>query len=716
MSPRQDAIRMISEYKDNSTKAYPAPGHAFEFFGENAFNEKAQRKFLSDESFQALQRIIKGEDSLNAFMADAIAFGMKEWALQKGATHFCHWFQPLTDLTAEKHDSFFLPDDSGSAIIEFKGKNLTQGEPDASSFPSGGIRTTFEARGYTTWDPSSPAFVFGKTLVIPSCFVSWSGEALDKKTPLLRSMEALNNQALRLLRLFGDHQTKKVTPTVGAEQEYFLIDKRFFNLRPDILSCGRSLLGAKPSKGQELEDQYLGSIPERVLAFMEEAELELIRLGVPVKTRHNEVAPSQYELALTFENANVAADHNMLVMDVFKKIAEKHSFACLFHEKPFANVNGSGKHNNWSMATDRGKNLLEPGETPQENAMFLAFCAATVRAVNKYSPFLRMGIASAGNDHRLGKHEAPPAIISVFLGGQLFEIFRRLANGETQGTSSKSPELLVGVSILPKIPRHTSDRNRTSPFAFTGNKFEFRAVGSSENVSKSNTILNTIVAESLDYFATELEKRVNEGKDFNESLRALLSQVSAEFQPVLFEGDNYSEAWQKEAERRGLPNISNTVDAACYYTAPEALELFSRYNVYSHRELASRQEIILEKYVKKISIEAKSLSNIARTMIIPAALRYLKVVGEASQYLNGQYNRLSEKLGEELKALSDFLDKLDSELKNGADREIHSRAVFARDSILPLLDKIRESCDRLEDFVCDKEWPLPKYREMLFIR
>ncbi|MFN0065193.1 MAG: glutamine synthetase III, partial [Chlamydiales bacterium] len=596
-----------------------------EFFGENALTERKLKERLSPEIFNSLHATIHKGVELDPKIAPLVAEAMRQWAVERGATHFCHWFQPLTDLTAERHDTLFSVAVDGNVIVGFDENALIRGESDASSFPSGGLRTTFEARGYTAWDPSSPAFVMNNTLMIPTMFVSWKGDALDKKTPLLRSMEALNKQALRVLRLFGDEKSQRVVPTLAGEQEYFLIDKLFSRRRPDILLTGRTLFGAKPPKGQELEDQYFGVIPPRVINMMEEAEYELLRLGIPVQTRHNEVAPSQYELALLYQSANLSSDHHMLVMQILCRTADKHGLTCLLHEKPFAGINGSGKHSNWSLATDLGKNLLEPGDSPAENAQFLLFCAATLRAVHRYAPLLRTAIASASNDHRLGMHEAPPGIISVFLGDQLFDIFRQLLEGKPKSGSSQQ-ELIIGLSLLPKIPRHSGDRNRTSPFAFTGNKFEFRAVGAMANLATPNTVLNTVVAESLDYFATQLEQSK---RKFHEALHDVLVQSTKEFFPVLFEGDNYSEEWHAEAERRRLPNVKNTVDATQTYKGKEARELFTKYRVYSERELDSRFEIALEKYISHVLIEAKTASQIAHTMIIPAVLRYVERMGAA---------------------------------------------------------------------------------------
>lgn len=711
MTAREDVIRTITSRPlyDNHTGVFDKA------FGENLFHEEVQKKLFPQPVFEALQKIIKRGDELTLNIANQVAKGMSEWARSKGATHFCHWFQPLTDQTAEKHDTLFSPDSKGSMIASFSGKELIRGEPDASSFPSGGLRATFEARGYTAWDPSSPPFIIKRTLVIPTVFLSWTGDALDKKTPLLRSMEALNTQALRILRLFGDEQTERVFPTVGAEQEYFLIDTLFFNMRPDLLSTGRTLFGAKPPKGQELEDQYLGTIPERVLQIMEETEYELIRLGVPVLTRHNEVAPSQYELAVVFEPANLATDHQMIVMEMLKSVAARRGMTCLLHEKPFAGINGSGKHNNWSMATNLGHNLLEPGNTPHENAEFLLFCAAVLQAVHRYASLLLLGVADPGNDHRLGRHEAPPGIISVFLGEQLHDIFQRIVTGKSQGEKQHT-DLEIGVSMLPKIPRHSSDRNRTSPFAFTGNKFEFRAVGSSANIAKSNTHLNTMVADSLQEFAQALEKGIAQGIPFNEVLQTVLSNAAADFLPILFEGDNYSEDWHREAKKRKLPNITNTVDAAIFYTSQEAISLFTRFKVMTRKELESRQEILLSKYVKKIHIEARTALSIGHTQIVPAVIKYIAELGRALNYLANNEHDLLKSIAKEFNAFRKVLKAIDDAYTRIPSGDILEQATYMRDKILTLLERLRCYGDNLERLVDDKLWPLPKYREMLFIR
>lgn len=707
MTTREKVIRAISSHQQYKNGTL----HFSEVFGENLFHEGVQKRMLELSLFDELQ---KGSE-LTPDLADQLAAAMREWALSKGATHFCHWFQPLTDLSAEKHDLLFEPDGGGGVVASFSGKDLIRGEPDASSFPSGGLRATFEARGYTAWDPSSPPFIIGKTLVIPTIFLSWTGEALDKKTPLLRSMEVLNNQSLRLLRLFGDEKTERVFPTVGAEQEYFLIDSRFYNLRPDLLATGRTLFGAKPPKGQDLDDQYLGAIPERVLSIMEEVEAELIRLGVPVVTRHNEVAPGQYELAVNYESANLAADHLMLVMETLKRVASRRGMVALLHEKPFAALNGSGKHNNWSLATNLGQNLLEPGATPRDNALFLLFCAAVIQAVHRYSPLLLLSIADAGNDHRLGVHEAPPGIISVFLGEHLFDVFQRLISGKGSTDKKYSP-IEIGVSMLPKIPCHSSDRNRTSPFAFTGNKFEFRAVGSSANIAKCNTVINTMVAESLDEFCQTIEKELKKQTPLNEAIQTLLARVSKSFQPILFEGDNYNEQWHKEAKKRKLPNITNAVDAAVYYTSREAVSLFTHYNILTRRELEGRQEIALSKYIKRIRIEARSSSSIAHTQIIPATLSYIHQIGSALAYIGTSEQDLLKTVAKELSAFRKSLKTLDDALASLPDEDILIQAGYMRDKVLAAMGKLRFHGDRLEGLVDDALWPLPKYREMLFIR
>ena len=629
---RFDAVKAIASTVYDLQRVNFKDAHIKDLYGENVFSEAVQRERLPKPVFKALQKTIKLGSPLDPAIADAVASAMKDWAIEKGATHFTHMFQPMTGLTAEKHDSFLQPTGDGKALTEFSGKELVRGEPDASSFPSGGIRATFEARGYTAWDPTSPAYIYespnGATLVIPTAFLSWTGEALDKKTPLLRSMEALSTHALRILKLFGNKEARKVFTTVGPEQEYFLIDKHFFYGRPDLINAGRTLFGAPPPKGQELEDQYFGVIPERVLACMADAEAQLFKLGVPVKTRHNEVAPSQYEIAPIFEDSNLATDHQMLTMHVIKTTAEKYGMAALFHEKPFAGINGSGKHNNWSMSTDTGENLLNPGETPHDNAQFLVFCVAVIRAVSRYPELLRVSVSGANNDHRLGANEAPPAIISVFLGDQLQDIIDQLEKGPARSTK-QGGFMEIGVSVLPKLPKDAGDRNRTSPFAFTGNKFEFRAVGGSQSIAGPNTVLNTIVAESLDYIATHLDKAVAANKDFNKAVQEVLPAIIKESKKVLFGGDNYAAEWHQEAESRGLPNLRNTVDALPIILRKDSVELFGKYRVYSERELQSRQAILAENYVKTVNVEGRLTSSMARTMILPAAIRYQTEIAQA---------------------------------------------------------------------------------------
>jgi glutamine synthetase len=721
---RQAAIQAIVTTKHKLDRIDFKTTHVADLFGVNVFNEEVQRQRLPKPVLKALQKTIKHGAPLDPAIADAVATAMKDWAMEKGATHFTHIFQPMTGATAEKHDSFLTPTETGTALTEFSGKELIKGEPDASSFPSGGLRATFEARGYTAWDPTSPAYVLehpnGSTLVIPTAFLSWTGEALDKKTPLLRSMDALSAQAIRVLKIFGKSDVNKVFTTVGSEQEYFLIDKNFYYARPDLLNCGRTLFGAKPPKGQELEDQYFGIIPERVLACMADAELELTKLGVPVKTRHNEVAPSQYEIAPIFENSNLATDHQNLIMQTLRAAADKYGLACLLHEKPFAGINGSGKHNNWSMSTDTGENLLNPGDTPHDNAQFLVVVAAVIRAVSKYSDLLRMSIASAANDHRLGANEAPPAIISIFLGEQLNDIIEQIEKGGAKSTK-QGGFFETGVSILPKLPKDAGDRNRTSPFAFTGNKFEFRAVGSSANIAGPNTILNTIVAESLDYVATELETGIKGGKDLTKAIQELLPKIIKEHKKVVFNGNNYAEEWHQEAEKRGLPNFRNTVDSLAAVLKKENIELLTKYKVYTERELQSRHIILAENYIKTIDIEAQTALNMARTMILPAALRYQKEVGEsiaAAKAAGAGSPAGLESFGMLVSAITDFqrnVTNLEKAIEHH-DSDAIAHAKHVRDHIVTAMAELRKAGDKLETMVADDLWPLPTYREMLFIR
>jgi glutamine synthetase len=684
-------------------------------FGENVFSPAIQRQRLPKDVYKKLSKTLARGEALDTTLADAVALAMKEWALENGATHYTHMFQPLTGLTAEKHDSFYSPTGEGTALAEFSGKELIQGEPDASSFPTGGIRATFEARGYTAWDPTSPAFILqnpnGALLCIPTAFASWTGEALDHKIPLLRSMDALSKSAMRALKLFGNSDAGRVFTTVGPEQEYFLIDEQYYFERPDLVTTGRTLFGAKPPKGHELDDHYFGSIPERILAYMLDTERELQKLGVPVKTRHNEVAPNQYELAPIFENSNVGADHQQLTMQVMQNVARRYGLVCLLHEKPFAGVNGSGKHNNWSMGTDVGENLLEPGETPHENLQFLFFCAAVIQAVNKHQGLLRASIASPGQDHRLGANEAPPAIISIFLGSELEKVFGAIERGEV-GESTPESFLGLGTPVLPPLPMHGGDRNRTSPFAFTGNKFEFRALGSSMSLSLPNTVLNTIVAEAIDYLAEELEDALEAGTELEAALRPIMQRSYASNKQIVFGGDNYSEEWHSEAESRGLLNLKATPDALPYLLTDDTETVFSNYGVLSRRELESRYEVFLEQYVTKLNIEAETAAAIARTMLLPAAARHLALLLSA---------QMGEVAAETETLVSSFVDAIkELESANLGDNQPHDdllkHAEYMRDITVPAMQAVRDAADALEKVVADDLWPLPKYSEILFVK
>jgi glutamine synthetase len=674
--------------------------------------------------YKALIATIDSGAELDPDIADVVAAAMKDWALEKGATHYAHVFYPLTGLTAEKHDSFLVPDGEGTAIAEFSGGQLIQGEPDGSSFPSGGIRATFEARGYTIWDVTSPAYILenanGRTLCIPTAFVSWTGEALDKKTPVLRSMQALNKQAQRVLKLFGHTDGAMVASTAGPEQEYFLIDKNFYYARPDLMTAGRTLFGAPPPKGQEFDDHYFGAIPDRVLSFMLDAERELSKLGIPVKTRHNEVAPGQYEIAPTFESANLATDHQQLMMTVLKKVADKYGMAWISHEKPFAGVNGSGKHVNWSMGSSTQGNLLDPGDTPHDNAQFLVFCAAVIRAVYKYQGLLRAVVASAGNDHRLGANEAPPAIISVFLGDQLTDVFEQIKKGGAK-KSKKAGMMTVGVDMLPPIPKHAGDRNRTSPFAFTGNRFEFRAVGSNQSIAGPLVAMNTIVAESLDYCATELEKATKGKSDkLNAAVQKLLSDIMKECDTIIFNGDGYSEEWHEEAEKRGLLNLKTSADALPYLKNKDVEKLLKKYDVLSPRELDSRYEVYTEQYIGTVAVEAKLTVEIASTMIFPAAVRYQNEL--ASTCVNLQaigYEFDTDTLDTVtalVKGLQDAITVLKEEMEHEGGKTPASHAKHACEKVLPAMLEVRKYADELEHYVADDLWPLPTYQEMLFIK
>jgi glutamine synthetase len=685
-------------------------------FGANVFSPAVQRQRLPRDVFRKLSQTLARGEALDTSLADAVALAMKEWALEKGATHYTHWFQPLTGSTAEKHDSFYGPTGEGTALAEFSGKELIQGEPDASSFPTGGIRATFEARGYTAWDPTSPAFLLenpnGALLCIPTAFASWTGEALDNKIPLLRSMDALSKSAIKALKLFGNTSAQRVFTTVGPEQEYFLIDEQYYFERPDLVTTGRTLFGAKPPKGHELDDHYFGSIPERILAFMLDSERELSKLGVPVKTRHNEVAPNQYELAPVFENSNVGSDHQQLTMQIMQNVARRYGLVCLLHEKPFAGVNGSGKHNNWSMGTDSGENLLEPGDTPHENLQFLFFCAAVIQAVNKYQGLLRASIASPGQDHRLGANEAPPAIISIFLGAELEKVFGAIERGEV-GESTPESFLGLGTPVLPPLPMHGGDRNRTSPFAFTGNKFEFRALGSSMSLSLPNTVLNTIVAEAIDSLADELDEAIEkDGTTVAEALPAILQRSYAANKQIIFGGDNYAEEWHAEAERRGLLNLIATPDALPYLINDQTTTLFSKYGVLSERELESRYEVSLEQYVTKLNIESETAASIAKTMLLPAAARHLALLNDAELgELAGETGELTTQLDAAIKALENA--NLEEEQPHD---DMLKHAEYMRDTVIPAMADVREAADKLEKVVADDLWPLPKYSEILFIK
>lgn len=720
---RYAAVAAITSYKPIERPLNFTETPSKDLFGQNVFSDAVMRDRLPKAVYKALQRTINNGADLSAGVADAVATAMKDWAIEKGATHYAHVFYPLTGATAQKHDSFLSPDGKGGAIAEFSGEQLIQGEPDASSFPSGGLRTTFEARGYTAWDVTSPAYILenpnGTTLCIPTAYCSWTGEALDKKTPVLRSMQVLDRQTKRILKLFGHDEPGRIIPTAGAEQEYFLVDRNFYFSRPDLVVTGRTLFGAPMPKGQESEANYFGVIPERVLAFMLEAERELYKLGVPVKTRHNEVAPGQFEIAPVFENANVATDHQQLVMITLQRVALKYGMVCLMHEKPFAGVNGSGKHLNWSLGTDT-MNLLEPGDTPHENAQFLVFCTAVIRAVHKYATLLRASIAHAGNDHRLGANEAPPAILSIFLGEQLTDVFDQLERGGAK-ESKKPGRLKIGVDTLPSLPRHAGDRNRTSPFAFTGNKFEFRAVGSSQSIAGPLVVLNTAVAESLDYMATELEKATkSDPKKLNEAVQKLLQKVIKEHKAVIFNGDNYAEAWHKEAENRGLPNLRNTAEVMAVVGAKENADLFARYKVLSRREFSSRNDIYTEKYVSDIKTEALSCLELAKTMILPAAYRYQGILASTVASLKASDmkadTRSLSKVSSLITELEDRIEALEKAVTANEPGDLIKHALHSRNTLYPALVAVRESSDALEEIVADDLWPLPTYQEMLFIK
>jgi glutamine synthetase len=687
-------------------------------FGDNVFSPAVQRQRLPKAAFTRLQETLEQSLALEPELADAVASAMKEWALERGCTHFTHWFQPLTGSTAEKHDSFYSPTGDGNALAEFSGKELIQGEPDASSFPTGGIRATFEARGYTAWDPSSPAFILenpnGALLCIPTAFASWTGEALDHKIPLLRSMDALSRSAVRALKLLGDEDAASVFTTIGPEQEYFLIDQNFFFERPDLVTTGRTLFGAKPPKGHELDDHYFGSIPERVLAFMLEAETEMAKLGIPIKTRHNEVAPGQYEFAPVFENSNVGSDHQQLCMQILQNVARRYGLVCLLHEKPFAGVNGSGKHNNWSFGTDTGVNLLEPGDTPHENLQFLFFCTAVLAAVDRHQELLRASIASPGQDHRLGANEAPPAIISIFLGAELQKVYDAIESGSGDAATPSS-YLKLGASVLPHLPMHGGDRNRTSPFAFTGNKFEFRALGSSQSPALPNTVLNTTAAQAIDQLSDALEEKLNGGAEIAEAVLAVVKDGYTAHKRIVFNGDNYADEWHTEAESRGLSNLRQTPDALPALISDEAIEVMSTYDVLSQRELESRYEVFVEQYVVKLNIEAETTFSIAKTMLLPASVRYLGELAAAGD--SAGVASIKSEVGA---LVDDFVARIGELETANASHPDHDdvlgHAKYVQDTVVPAMGAVREVADQLERVVPDSLWPLPKYSEILFIK
>jgi len=689
-----------------------------DIFGSMVFNDDVMKERLPQVTYRALKQTIQEGKSLDLNVAHVVANAMKDWAIEKGATHFTHWFQPMTGITAEKHDSFVSSAGDGKIIMEFSGKELIKGEPDASSFPSGGLRSTFEARGYTAWDPTSYAFIKDSALYIPTAFCSYGGEVLDKKTPLLRSMEVLNQQALRILRLFGDKETKRITTTMGPEQEYFLIDKELYDRRKDLIYTGRTLFGAKPPKGQELEDHYFGVIKPRVQEFMKELNTELWKLGIPAKTEHNEVAPAQHELAVVFSNTNVASDHNQLTMELLKRIALKHGLVCLLHEKPFAGINGSGKHNNWSLSTNEGINLLEPGNSPRENARFLLFLVAVIKAVDEYQDMLKVSVSTAGNDHRLGGNEAPPAIMSVFLGDELTSVLESI-EGDVAYDKEYKREMTIGVDAIPAIPKDTTDRNRTSPFAFTGNKFEFRMVGSKLSIAGPNMVLNTIVAEELSWFADILEKAEN----FNETLGCIIKDTVKNHKRIIFNGNNYSDEWVREAERRGLLNLKSTPEALPYFASDKNIRVFEKFGVFSEKEIHSRMDILTEDYCKVINIEALTMTEMIKKDILPAVSSYISELCETAaskkSFLPDANCDVEKALVTKLSLLSaslyrdmETLDNLLIEVRNCAN--VNEAALFYRNSVFSKMQEVRVMVDELEVNTAAKYWPYPTYGELLF--
>ena len=726
-STRKEAVRSISsneflwDLDENGEAAFKLPRD----FGKYVFNDRVQQQRLPKPVYKALRRTIDTGAPLETDVADAVAAAMRDWALEHGATHYTHWFQPMTGFTAEKHDAFLTPTADGGAIMEFTGEQLSQGEPDASSFPTGGLRATFEARGYTAWDPTSPAFLRkspeGSTLTIPTAFCSWTGAALDKKTPLLRSCEAVSTASVRLLNLLGESDIHRISPVAGAEQEYFLIDRQFYKLRPDLVAAGRTLFGARPFKGQEFDDHYFGNISQRVLRFMRELEREMWMLGIPIQTRHNEVAPGQFELAPYYGGISVSTDQNLLTMDLLKEVAERHGLAALLHEKPFMPLNGSGKHLNWSLSDNLGGNLLDPGTTPQDNLRFMVSLTAIIRGVDLHQDMLRASIASAGNDHRLGANEAPPAIVSIFVGAQLEEIINSIIEGRP-AKDMGSEKIRLGVTSLPELPRDVSDRNRTSPFAFTGNKFEFRAVGSNQSVAYPSAFLNLIMAESMDYLADQIEAR---GGPTAENIQAVVRETLKSHQRILFSGDNYSQEWKDEAASRGLLNRPNTPEAMSSWCSEANLGLYERYGVFTRGEASSRLSVQLEMYVLKVNVEAIATRDIAMTVILPAAMTHQQrladsiasvaaILGADEVSSQREVLVLTTKAINEMKQAVDRLLAIQEELENGGHDEM-AHAVAYRERVVPAMDAVRECADLLERLVDDDLWPLPKYREMLFL-
>jgi len=726
MAVQQVGNRTPRQFRDKK------PGRISDYFGMNTFGHNQMKDRLPENVYEKLRNTISRGERIDTSIAKEVAQAVKEWAVENGATHFCHWFQPQTGLTAEKHDAFLTFDSNGQPVEKLSASQLIQGEPDASSFPSGGMRSTFEARGYTAWDPSSPMFLMegpnGSTLCIPSVFISYTGHALDQKTPLLRSMEVLNQKALAVLRLFGNNSAHRVVPTVGVEQEYFLIDKAYYLLRPDLQFAGRTLVGSRPPKGQELEDHYFGSIDARVLAFMQECEFELFKLGVPVKTRHNEVAPGQFECAPIFEEANIAADHNQMMMEIFKRVAGLHNFTVLLHEKPFAGINGSGKHNNWSLQDSDGNNLLDPGHTPQQNLQFLVILSAVLKAVNKRAGLLRAAIASSGNDHRLGANEAPPAIISVFLGKQLSDILDSIESGETKGETTEQKIINLGIAKLPEIAQDYTDRNRTSPFAFTGNKFEFRAVGSSSSISWPMSILNGAVAEALDDLQQSISTRIKDGADLQKASMDTIRETITETKAIRFEGNNYGDEWRFEAEQRKLPNLRKSPESLDWLVRPESNEFFKKLGILEPEENEARYHVRLERYLKDIEIEVEVLKDLAYTSVLPAAYKQQLMLAESlKNYLEAAHStglpthsvslqsRMLEQVTALIGSLLERLGVMDKYMSEATHLDsLHEKSHFYAYQVMTSCDAVREACDKIEEIVDDQLWPLPKYHEMLF--